>query len=123
MVRLSEELRVLAVLIFSLAFALGSGSVAMSASPDVPAGLHDIAGVQHASILHNACVHAPCSDQTADCCSSVAQCCGAGCTAVVAPVEPPGFMYSLHRAWTLAGARCLKGLDPLVSRHPPRDLA
>ncbi len=123
MTRLSDEIRVLAtVLIFSLAVALGYGSVANAALPVTSVELHDMAGVHHASSPHDACMQESCGDRLADCCSSVAHCTGASCSAFVAPVGAPGFAYCPPRAWTTAEARCLKGLDPLVNRHPPRDL-
>ena len=119
-----NEIRILATaLILSLALALDFGSAAVAALPGMSAGLHDIASVHHASSPHDACMQASCQDRIVDCCSSVAHCSGSGCTAIVAPVNAPGFAYSAHRAWATIGARCLEGLDPLVDRHPPRDFA
>ena len=124
MVRLCKELRVLATaLILSLALALGLGSTAFAGLPDMPAGLHDVAGVHHASSSYEPCMQAPCSDQNADCISSLAHCSGAGCAALVEPVEARGVAHSGQRIWALAGALCLRGIDPLVARHPPRHLA
>ena len=123
MVRLCDELRVLATaLILSLALALGFGSAAVADLPNMSAGQHDIASPHHASSPHDACMQASGSDQN-DCISSVAHCSGAGCTAFVAPVEAHGLAHCGHRIWTMAGTPCLQGIDPLVARHPPRDLA
>jgi hypothetical protein len=123
MIRLIGEIRVLAaVLVLSLALALCYGSAANATSPGTSVELHDMADVHHASNPHEAYVQESCGDQLTDCCLSVAHCSSASCSAFVAPVGAPGFAYCQPRAWTTADARCLKGLDPLVNRHPPRDL-
>ncbi len=123
MVRLRGELRVLVTaLIFSLALSLGFGSAAVAALPDTTVGLHGMASVDHASSPHDACMQDSCSDRIADCRSSAAHCGSAGCTALVAPAAAPGFADSVRRTWAFTRAQCLHGIDPLVNRHPPRDL-
>lgn len=118
-----DELRVLVTaLIFSLALSLGFGSSGAAALPGTNVGLHDMAGVDHASSPHDACMQESCCDRIADCCSSAAHCGGASCTALVAPAGAPGFADSVRRTWAFARAQCLHGIDPLVNRHPPRDL-
>lgn len=120
MVWLCDELRVLATaLIFSLALALGFGFAAIAALPGTSVELHHLASVHPASIPHDAYKQEPCDDRLADCCSSVGHCSG---TVFVTPADAPGFAGSAHRTWTLARAQCLHGIDPLVNRHPPRDL-
>lgn len=121
MVWLCDELRLLATaLILSLALALGVGAAAVAALPGTSVEqLHHLAIVHPASIAHDADGQEPCDDRFADCCSSLAHCSG---IALVAPADAPGFAGSAHRTWTLAGAQCLHGIDPLVNRHPPRDL-
>lgn len=124
MLRLCDELRVLTTaLIFSLALALGFSAAAVAGLPYAAAGLHDIASDHHVSSPHDTSTQASCGDQVADCCSSAMHCSGSGCSALVAPVGPPGFAYCPHGAWVIAGARRLEGLDPAVNRHPPRDIA
>lgn len=124
MVRLSEMLQVLlTALIFSLALTLGAGQDALACAPDVHAGQNDIAGEHHASTAHDACAQEPCSDHHADCISGVAHCSGSGCTVFVAPADACGLARSEHQSWSVEGTLCLFGVDPLVARHPPRDLA
>jgi len=124
MVRLSEKLHALVTaLIFSVALTLGAGSPAFASASDMSVGLHDIAGGHHTSSAHDACAQEPCRDHHTDCISGVAHCSGSGCMAFVAPVEARGLGHSGHQTWSLEGALCLSGVDPLVARHPPRDLA
>ena len=122
--RVCEELQALVTaLIFSLALTLAFGSAAFASMPDMSAGQHETASGHHESSPHDACVQELCSDHTTDCIPGVAHCSGSGGTAFVAPVEAPGLVHSGRQTWTLEGTRCLSGVDPLVARHPPRDLA
>lgn len=124
MVRLSEMLQVLVTaLIFSLALTLGAGPGAAASASGMDAGHHDVASEHHASSAHDPCAQEPCSDHHTDCISGVAHCSGSGCTAFVAPADARGLGRSGHQTWSQAGTLCLSGVDPLVARHPPRDLA
>lgn len=124
MVQLSEKLQVLVTaLIFSLALTLGAGSPTFASASDMSVGQHDIASDHYASSAHDACAQEPCGDHHTDCLFGVAHCGGSGCTAIVGPAEARGLGDTGHQTWSQAGTLCLSGVDPLVARHPPRDLA
>jgi hypothetical protein len=124
MVRLSETLQALVMaLVFSLALTLGFGTASFASAPDIAVGHHDIATGHHAASAHDACAPEACGDHHADCISGVAHCSGSGCTAFVAPADAGGLGQSGHQTWSLEGTPSLAGVDPLVARHPPRDLA
>lgn len=124
MVRLSEKLQVLmTALIFGLALTLGAGPGAVASASDMHAAQHDVASEHHPSSAHDACAEEPCGDHAVDCISGVAHCNSSSYTALVEPVEACGLAHSGHQTWSLEGALCLSGVDPLVARHPPRDLA
>jgi hypothetical protein len=135
MAHLTEQFRVVAAaLIVSLALMLAFGSLATAGSHSAT-GPHDIIAIPYAWDARDSCnpvgstsgTTDRCSDATmhasciGDCCSDVAHCSGTGCFAFVALADAPNLADSAHRAWALARAQCLQGLDPLVNRHPPRD--
>ena len=111
------------MLILSVALALGFGSAAHAASSRMSAEQHDVASIQHGSRGHDTGTQAPCHDQITDCCPSPAHCGSSGHAIFVAPAGASAFAYSRGRTWASATERCLKGLDPLVNPHPPRDRA
>lgn len=123
MVRLSKMLPVLlTALILGLALTLGGGSPAFASASHISVG-QDTASGSHASRAEDACAQQPCSDHDADCVSGVAHCSGSAYTAFVAPIEAVDLSHSGDQTWSLEGTLRLSGLDPLVARHPPRDLA
>lgn len=123
MVLLMEQFRVVAAaLIVSVALVLAFGSPATAGSPCAVDRAHDIFATQHMSDAHDACRPDGCGSGTTDCCPGVIHCCGAAYSAV-APDEAASLHYGSRETWIVASAQFLKGLAPLVNRHPPRDLA